>query len=61
MDNPNSAHTRRDDKAISIAKAAVRLSGGSFDAATKASCRRVLNGESDVEQELSAFRARLRD
>lgn len=60
MDNPDSAHTRGDDEAISIAKAAVRLSGGSFDADTEASCRRVLNGESDVEQELSAFRARLR-
>lgn len=61
MDNPDSAPTHSDNEAISIAKAAVRLSGGSFDADTETACRRVLNGESKVEQELSAFRARLRD
>ncbi|MCD2131394.1 MULTISPECIES: hypothetical protein [Rhodococcus] len=60
MDNPDSAHTRGDDEAISVAKAAVLLSGGSFDADTETTCRRVLNGESEVEQELSAFRAQLR-
>lgn len=59
MDNPNSAHTRSDDEAISIAKATVLLSGGSFDTDTETACRRVLNGEGEVEQELSAFRARL--
>ncbi|MDJ0105420.1 hypothetical protein QM646_03325 [Rhodococcus erythropolis] len=61
MDNPNSALTRSDNGAISIAKAAVLLSGGSFDTDTETACRRVLNGESEVEHELSAFRARLRD
>ncbi len=61
MDNLDSAHTRGDNEAISVAKAAVRLSGGSFDADTETACRRVLNGESEVEQELSAFRRRLRN
>lgn len=60
MDNPDSAHTRSDDEAVSTAKAAVLLSGGNFDADTETACRRVLNGESEVEQELSAFRAQLR-
>lgn len=60
MDNPNSAHTRSDDEAVSTAKAAALLSGGSFDADTETACRRVLNGESQVAHELSAFRPRLR-
>lgn len=59
MDNPDNAHTRSDDEAISIARAAVPLPGGSFDADTETICRQVPNGESDVAQELSAFRARL--
>lgn len=60
MDNLDSAHACSDDEAISVAKAAVLLSSGSFDADTETTCRRVLNGESEVEQELSAFRRRLR-
>nr|WP_143538640.1 hypothetical protein [Rhodococcus erythropolis] len=60
MDSPDSAHTCGDEEAISVAKAAVLLSGGSFDADTEAGCRRVLSGESQVAHELSAFRPRLR-
>ena len=58
MDNPDSAHTRSDDEAISIAKAAVLLAGGSFDADSETACRRVLNGESEVGVELGRLRQR---
>lgn len=59
MDNPDSAHTRSDDEAISIAKAAVLLSGGSFDADTERACRRVLSGESEVGVELVRLQQKL--